>query len=42
VQKQGSEDDIALRYPTSEDDIAHQVRPEEAFYYNNKLEVQTH
>ena len=42
MQKQGSEAGIALRYATSEDDIADQVRPEEAFSYNNKLEVQTH
>lgn len=42
MKKQGSEAGIALRYPTSEDDIAYQVRPEEAFFYNNKLEVQTH
>lgn len=42
MQKQGSEAGIALRYPTSEDDSADQVRLEEACYYNNKLEVQTH
>lgn len=42
MQKQGSEAGIALRYPISENNTADEVRLEEACYYNNKLEGQTH